>query len=130
MSEEKKIGVAIVHELCPICTRETDESLFVNTKLTEKDAEEVKKMDGQIVWSKTFCKECQDMKARGFILIGAVEEKTEDTTNPYRSGNIWCVEQEVAEQLFAPHGAPKSGIAFVDVKVAAQMQLPDVNLNA
>ena len=48
----------------------------------------------------------------------------------YRSGNIWVVKQEVADALFAPHGAPKSGVAFVDVTIASQMQLPDVNLKA
>ena len=126
----KKVGAAIVHELCPICTKEMEGSVFINKKLTEKSAEEVEKMDGTITWSKTFCPTCTDMKDKGFILIGAVEAKTKDVTNPYRSGNVWCVEQSVAEELFAPHGAPKSGIAFVDVTVAAQMKLPDVNLEA
>ena len=126
----KNVGVAVVHELCPICTKEMDGSVFINKKLTEKSAEEVEKMNGTVTWSKTFCNPCNDMKDKGFILIGAVEAKTTDVTNPYRSGNVWCVEHSVAEELFAPHGAPKSGIAFVDVTVAAQMQLPDVNLEA
>jgi hypothetical protein len=127
---EKKEGIAITHELCPVCTKEMEGSLFINKKLTEKSAEEVEQMTGDITWSKTFCNTCTDMKSKGFILIGAVEAKTTDVTNPYRSGNVWCVEQQVAEELFSPHGAPKSGVAFVDVTVAAQIQLPGVNLDA
>jgi hypothetical protein len=126
----KKVGVALVHELCPVCTKEMEGSIFINKKLTQKSAEEVEKMDGNVTWSKTFCPDCTDMKNKGFILIGAVEAKTKDVTNPYRSGNVWCVDQKVAEDLFAPHGAPKSGVAFVDVTVAAQIKLPDVNLEA
>lgn len=126
----KTIGVALVKELCPICTNEMESSILLNKKLTEKAAKEVEKLHNSVQWSKTSCPECTEMKSKGFILIGAVETKTTDTTNPYRSGNIWVVKQEVAEQLFAPHGAPKSGVAFIDVQVAQDMELPDVNKNA
>lgn len=127
---EKKIGVALVHELCPVCAKEMDGSIFINQKLSEKEAKKVDDMNGKVLWSKELCISCKEMKSQGFILIGAVEAKTQDATNPYRSGNVWCVKQEVADQLFAPYPAPASGIAFVDVTVAAQMQLPDVNLEA
>lgn len=127
---KNKLGIALVRELCPVCTKETEQSILMNKKLGRKEADAIDKLNGNAMWAKELCPDCKDMKSKGFILIGAVEAKTTDTTNPYRSGNIWVVKQEVAEQLFAPHGAPKSGIAFVDVTVAAQMELPDVNLNA
>lgn len=130
MKSKKKLGTALIKELCPICTKETAGSILMNSRLSEKAAENVEKLNQTIHWAKELCESCADLKSKGFVLIGAVEAKTEDVTNPYRSGNIWVVKQEVAEQLFAPHGAPKSGIAFVDVTVAAQMELPDVNLNA
>tara|TARA_B110000503_G_C7132385_1_gene407351 strand:- start:615 stop:1049 length:435 start_codon:yes stop_codon:yes gene_type:complete len=130
MKTKKKLGIALVHQLCPVCTKEMDSSILMNTKLSEKEAESIERLDGTIKWSKDWCKVCEDMKTKGFILIGAVEAKTDDATNPYRSGNIWVVKQEVADALFAPHGAPKSGVAFVDVTIASQMQLPDVNLKA
>jgi len=130
MKEKKKVGVALVHELCPVCTKEMDSSILLNTKLSEKAAESIDRLNGTVKWSRDWCEECKDMKTKGFILIGAVEAKTNDATNPYRSGNIWVVKEEVAEELFAPHGAPKSGVAFVDVTTAAQMQLPGVNLDA
>jgi type II secretory ATPase GspE/PulE/Tfp pilus assembly ATPase PilB-like protein len=127
---KNKLGVALVKELCPICTKEVESSIVMNTKLTEANAKKVEAMHNGNTWSKTLCTECADMKSKGFILIGAVEKKTGDTTNPYRSGNIWVVKQEVAETLFAPHGAPKSGVAFIDVTVAQEMELPNVNINA
>lgn len=102
--------------LCPVCTKEEHQEVCDDSLRT--------------IWSKNLCSTCQDMKSKGFILIGAVEEKTEDATSPYRSGNIWCVDWKVAEEVFKPHGAPKSGVAFIDVKVAHAMELPDVNLNA
>lgn len=128
MSDEFAAGH--IRELCPICTKETEGSLFINSRTHNFDADKIRELDGTIFWSKDWCLDCQEMKKKGFILIGAVEAKTTDATNPYRSGNVWVVEQQVAEQLFAPHPPPESGVAFVDVTVAAQMQLPDVNLDA
>lgn len=131
MSKENTLGAAIVHELCSICTKECNSSVVINTKLTAAMANKVESLHGKAIqWSKKPCDECADMMTKGFVLIGAVEAKTTDATNPYRSGNIWCVKQEVAEELFKPHGAPKSGVAFVDVTVALQMELPNVNINA
>ena len=129
MSDDK-LGVALVKELCPVCTKETEASIVMNTRLTKSNADKVKAMHNGNVWAKELCPECLDMKSKGFIFIGAVEAKTEDATNPYRSGNIWVVKQEVAEEVFKPHGAPPSGVAFIDVTVAQQMDLPDVNINA
>lgn len=128
---KKTLGVALTKELCMVCTKEMDGAIVLNTRLTEGAAKKVESMHGQVVgWSKTLCPDCLDMKSKGFILIGAVEKKTEDVTNPYRSGNIWVVKQEVADNLFKPNPAPASGIAFIDVTVAAQMELPGVNLDA
>lgn len=126
----KKIGTALITELCPVCAKETDASILMNTRLTEGMAKKVEDMHGKVMWAKELCPSCKEMKAQGFILIGAVEAKTTDVTNPYRSGNVWCVKHEAAEKLFAPHPPPPSGIAFVDVTVAAQMELPGVNLDA
>ena len=130
MSKKNVVGIALIRELCPVCTKENDGSILINQKLTEKAAQEVEKLHESVQWSKNLCPDCQTMKDRGFILIGAVEAKTEDATNPYRSGNVQCVEHKVAEDLFKPYPPPASGIAFVDVTVAQQMGLPEVNLNA
>ena len=131
MEKDNVLGVALVKELCNICCKEIDGPIVMNTKLNKSQAKKIEAMNGQVIgWSKEPCPECQAMKKLGFVLIGAVEKKTTDTTNPYRSGNIWVVKQQVAIDLFAPHPPPESGVAFIDVTVAAQMELPYVNLNA
>lgn len=130
MSKENKLGVALAKELCPICAKQIDGPILMNTRLTPGEAKKVEELHGQVIgWSKEPCDECKEMKAKGFILIGAVEKKTTDATNPYRSGNIWVVHPSVATDLFGEN-PPKSGVAFIDVNVAQQMGLPDVNLNA
>lgn len=109
-------------ELCPVCTRKTG-----------GDTIEIPVGDyhrHNVIWSRDLCAECLGMKSKGFILIGAVEDKTTDATNPYRSGNVWCVDHSVAEEVFKPHPPPASGIAFIDVKVAQAMALPGVNIDA
>lgn len=102
--------------ICSICTKDEEGNL------PKSDQKNLK-------WMSIPCISCQELMTKGFILIGAVEAKTEDVTNPYRSGNIWVVKQEVAVQLFGEK-LPPAGIAFIDVTVAAQMELPGVNLNA
>lgn len=130
MTDDKKLGVALAKELCPICAKEIEGPILMNTRLTSGEAEKVEKLHGQVIgWSKEPCAECKEMKEKGFVLIGAVEKKTTDVTNPYRSGNIWVVAHSVATDLFGEN-PPKSGVAFIDVNVAQQMGLPGVNLSA
>jgi hypothetical protein len=128
---DKKFGVALTKELCPICAKtEMDGGIVMNTRLSGPMAKKVESLHNQVVgFSKEPCDTCKGYKAMGFVLIGAVEAKTEDATNPYRSGNIWVVKQEVADRLFEGK-APASGVAFIDVTVANQMELPGANLNA
>jgi hypothetical protein len=126
-----KLGIAMVKELCPICAKtEMDGGIVMNKRFSEPMAKKVESLHNKVVaFSKEPCDQCKEYKAMGFVLIGVVETKTDDATNPYRSGNIWVVKQEVADRLFEGN-APKSGVAFIDVTVADQMQLPGANLNA
>jgi hypothetical protein len=118
-----------IKELCPVCTQEMNSTYVMDFKSKDSQinlaGEEI-----QIEWSKDFCPDCAEMKSKGFILIGAVEEKTTDPKNPYRSGNIWCVENSVAKEMFEPYDPPSSGMAFLDIRDAVQMGLPNVKLDA
>jgi hypothetical protein len=127
---EDKFAVALTKEACPICAKTVDGPIVMNTRLTPGEARKVKELQGQVLnWMKEPCDDCKEMMTKGFVLIGAVEKKTTDVTNPYRSGNIWVVKQEVAIQLFGEK-PPASGVAFIDVNVAEQIKLPGVNINA
>ena len=79
---------------------------------------------------KDFCIECKELKSKGFILVGAVEEKSINKSNPYRSGNIWVISHNAAKDLFEPRNLPQSGMAFIDVNTAVQIGLPNVNVDA
>ncbi len=104
--KDNKSGITPLLELCPICAKGAKD-LDPKTKV-------------KIIWTKP-CEDCKDLMSKGFVLIGAVEDKTTDATNPYRSGDLWVVTKEVAIDLFGPN-PPASGVAFIDIKVAAQMK--------
>jgi hypothetical protein len=125
---ENKIGIALIHELCPVCAKENNSSIIINSRLTEKMANYVKEQNGKTVWSKEICPECKAMLNQGFVLIGAVQSKSEPN-NPYRSGNLWCIKRETAQKIFGEE-LPEHGFAFIDVHDALEIGLPDVNINA
>lgn len=99
------------NKICPICAKNADSSKPVE-------------------WAKKPCDDCTELMSKGFVLIGAVETKTTDVTSPYRSGNVWCVDQSVADTLFAPNPAPPSGVSFIDINVAKELDLPNINFDA
>ena len=116
-----------IKRVCPACNKALDiinfrnESQRVQSRISPKN---------NILRDKNFCVACRKLKARGFLFIGAVEHKSKNRKNPYRSGNIWVIKFEVAKEFFDPNPLPKSGMAFIDVNYAHQIGLPDVNLNA
>lgn len=100
MSENKLLGVALVKEICPACTKEMDGPIILNTKLDKDEAENVEKMHGQVIgFSETFCKHCQDYADKGIILIGIDESKSDDMRNPYRSGHFFVVKESWLDNI-------------------------------
>jgi len=129
--DDEILGIALIKELCRICARSFDGPIVMNNKLTKSNAKKIKAMHGKVMsYMKEPCQECQDMMKLGFVLIGVDEKKTTDVTSPYRNGNIYCVKQEVAEEIFKPNPPPESGVAFIDFNILVQMQFPNVNINS
>jgi len=129
--DDEILGIALIKELCRICARSFDGSIVMNNKLTKSNAKKIKAMHGKVMsYMKEPCQECQDMMKLGFVLIGVDEKKTTDVTSPYRNGNIYCVKQEVAEEIFKPNPPPESGVAFIDFNILVQMKFPNVNINS
>lgn len=123
---DNKLGVALVKEACPLCGKTEDGPIIMNTRLTNKMARKVEELHGQVIgYMDKPCKECQEYMSKGFLLIGVIDEKTEDKTNPYRSGNIWVIKHEAAEKMF---NDTSKGAAFIDVKAAEQIGLPFENI--
>ena len=115
--------LALMKEHCPICAKETGSSIIMNKKLTPKAAREVKELHGKHTWANKPCEECEEMKEKAFIFIICDLEKSEDQKNPYRTGEIFGIKKEEAEEMFAPEFLTK-GIAYVDYRDAEQMGLP------
>lgn len=57
------IGVAIVHEVCPICGKPMNESILMNSKIGPKYAKEVEEANGKAIgYSRDACNQCSLMK--------------------------------------------------------------------
>lgn len=46
---DNKLGVAIVHEVCPICGKPMNESIVINKRLTVKEAKKVEDMNHKAI---------------------------------------------------------------------------------
>ena len=68
------------------------------------------------------CSKCKEFMKQGIILISVDESKTDDRTNPYRSGG-WCVLKDSAySQIFGT--PPKARAAFITDETWDKLGLP------
>jgi hypothetical protein len=123
MKDKNILGVALVKEACPICGKEQDGPIIMNTRLTENLAKQVEDLHGKVIgYSKEPCTECQDLMSKGFLLIECDESKTEDRKNPWRTGRQWVVTHEAANRMFKGVDLSK-GIAFIPIEVSEAIGL-------
>lgn len=115
---------ALVKEACPLCGKTEDGPIIINRCLTKHFAAQVKKLHGQTIgYMDKPCEECRKYMKQGFLLIGIIEEKTDDMKNPYRSGNIWVIKHEAAKKLFPDM---TKGAVFLDINDANALGLPGI----
>ena len=89
-----KLGVSIVKYLCPICGKEADNGIIMNSLLTEKNAKEVEKLHNKAIrYADHACKECAKYKDKVVFFIGIDISKSEKN-NPYRTGHISGVKKD------------------------------------
>jgi len=131
---KENLGIALTKEACPLCGALQDGSIVINTQLTKSEAEKVEQLHGKTVgYSKAPCEECQNIMNQEILLIGVVEAKTDDTKNPYRSGNKWGVTEDFIKKAFDPEMAEQvleKRASSISVEAASQMGFPDCNLDA
>lgn len=119
-----KIETALVYKLCPLCGNKDEGAIVMNRRLTKKYADKVKSLHNKAVGiSNKPCKKCQDMMAKGFLLIGADISKTTDKRNPYRTGHIWVIDSGKAKEIFGEENT-KLGASFIELEVAEKIGLP------
>lgn len=87
--------VGIVKYACPICGKEVDNEIILNSKLTKKAAQSIREMNGKFIgYSKNACKECLKYKDEVVFFIGILPEKSDKTNGIYRTGDVVGVKQE------------------------------------
>lgn len=125
---KNEIGVALVKEACPICGAAHDGPIVMNRTLSEHRAKKVEALHGKVVgYMDKPCDDCQKLMDQGFLLIGVIEEKTDDKSNPWRSGHQWVVTHDYANRLFDGE-PPTIGMSFIDIKMAKAIGLPVADL--
>lgn len=122
--EEKKLGVALVHEVCRVCGKPTNEHIIMNQRLTENNARDIESMHKKAIgYSEEPCDECSEFMTKGFILIEYNERLTTDKSDPYRTGNMWVIKSETAEKLNMDKNTYENGYAMIDIDTAKKIGL-------
>lgn len=129
--ENKKLAIALPKEACHLCGNMTDGPILIKKRFVNESNNEFEdSFNGKCIgYSDKPCEECQEIMDQAFLFIGFVEEKSDDMKNPYRSGNKWGINKEKALEMFGDDFC-KKGAAYIDVKEAQKMGLPDANLTA
>ena len=119
---EKLLGTALVKRLCPVCLKEQDSEILMNKVLTEKNADNIEAMHGKVIgFMKDACDECQEKlpKDKGTWLVVVDLSKTEDKSNPHRTGQLFGVTKEYAQKI-----GINSYISFIDYNDAIRLNFP------
>lgn len=123
--------VALVNYACPICGDIADSNIVMNSKLTKKYAEEVRKVHNKTIgWSKNACDKCAAHKDDCVYVIEIDTDKS-NPDNPYRTGMYWGIRKDFP--LFVEHPEYilkiENGVqyCFIDKELAVQIGFPHEN---
>ena len=119
------LGVALLKYVCPICGQinEDASTIAINSLLTEKAAKEVEDMNHKVVgFSEKPCKECQSYIDKGaFFVIGIDSEKSNDMSNPYRTGHLVGIKRESEFVKHLPEEYQKKDAIYMDYREMKQL---------
>lgn len=90
--------VALTKEICPICGKEMDGPLIINSILTEKCAKEVKDLNNKVIgFADHCCEECAKYKDEVVFFIKIDESKSSKNSlkDIYREGEILGIKRGV-----------------------------------
>ena len=115
------LGVALLKYACPICGKENEDasSLALGNRFNDKkNVARVEAMHNKIVgFSEQPCKECQSWIDKGaFFIIGIDPEKTEDISNPYRTGHLVGIKKESDFYKSLPEEYKKKNAILMDYR--------------
>ena len=122
--EKNKIGVAVVHEICPVCGKPINEQIVMNRIPSYKSVKEIEDANGKAIgYSKTACEECAKYKDKVVYCILIDASKSTDN-NPYRTGEIYGIKKDYPLFLEHPEFINKTeddvSFCFMDKKAAKE----------
>ena len=133
----EKQNAAMVHELCPICTKKMNESLAIAKRYRTDSKGEIEPVQDlakihnkAIAWSDTPCDECQKGIDAGAIMIIIIDQSKSGETpdDIYRTGNIFGVKDSVVKKWlkYSPilETVMKKRAMIMDYKTAIAVGLP------
>ena len=91
------LGVALVKELCPVCGKEIDGPIILNSILTENEAKKVKDLHNKVIgFANHCCEECSKYKDKAVFFVSIDESKSskDSLKNLYRTGKISGIKKE------------------------------------
>lgn len=115
------LGVALIKYACPICgnVNEDATAIALGSKFNnKKNVEKVESMHNKIVgFSDKPCKKCQSYIDQGALfIIGIDPEKSDDMSNPYRSGHIVGIKRESEFVKHLPKKYQKKDAIYMDYR--------------
>ena len=91
------LEVSLVKELCPVCGKEIDGPIILNSILTENEAKKVKDLHNKVIgFANHCCEECSKYKDKVvyFVSIDASKSSKNSLEELYRTGKISGVKKE------------------------------------
>ena len=91
------LEVSLVKELCPVCCKEMDGPIVLNSILTENEAKKVKDLHNKAIgFADHCCEECAKYKDKVvyFVSIDASKSSKNSLEELYRTGKISGVKKE------------------------------------
>ena len=91
------LEVSLVKELCPVCCKEMDGPIVLNSILTENEAKKVKDLHNKVIgFADHCCEECAKYKDKVvyFVSIDASKSSKNSLEELYRTGKISGVKKE------------------------------------
>jgi hypothetical protein len=93
------LEVSLVKELCPVCGKEMDGPIIINTVLTEKCAKKVRDLHNKVVgFANHCCEECSKYKDEAVFFVSIDPSKSDNGSleGLYRTGKISGIKKEAA----------------------------------
>lgn len=91
------LEVSLVKELCPVCCKEMDGPIIMNSILTEENAKNVKDLHNKVIgFADHCCEECSKYKDEAvfFVSIDVSKSSNDSLENLYRTGKIIGIKKE------------------------------------